>query len=93
MTEVPPQIPAFSPEDLVQAILLIDEGVNQGAYRGWETIQKAIAVRARLLLFAQHWQGTLEAQQKAAEGEGEATTETEATKAPAPKRRSKKASA
>jgi hypothetical protein len=75
MSENPPQIPAFSPEDLVQAILLIDEGVAQGAYRGWETIQRAIAVRARLLMFAQHWQGTIDAanpeaaNSEAAEGE------------------------
>lgn len=67
MSEVPPQIPAFQPEDLVQAILLIDEGVNQGAYKGWETVQRAIAVRARLLLFAQHWQGTLDAAKQAEE--------------------------
>ena len=60
MTDVPPQIPAFTPEDLVQSILLIDEGVNQGAYKGWEQIQRAIAVRARLLLFAQHWQSQID---------------------------------
>jgi hypothetical protein len=68
-TDSPPQIPAFSPEDLVQAILLIDEGVNQGAYKGWETIQRAIAVRARLLMFAQHWQGTIDAQNPSEETE------------------------
>jgi hypothetical protein len=67
MTEGPPQIPAFSPEDLVQAILLIDEGVNQGAYKGWEQVQRAIAVRARMLMFAQHWQGTIDAQKAADE--------------------------
>ena len=78
MTDVPPQIPQFSPEDLVQAILLIDEGVNQGAYKGWETIQRAIGVRARLLLFAQHWQGTIDAQNAAAEAEAAADADVEA---------------
>ena len=88
MTDTPPQIPAFSPEDLVQAILLIDEGVNQGAYRGWETVQRAIAVRARLLLFAQHWQGTIDAQKQAEEA---AAAAAEAEAAPAKKGRGKKA--
>ena len=85
MSEVPPQIPAFQPEDLVQAILLIDEGVNQGAYKGWETVQRAIAVRARLLLFAQHWQGTLDAAKAEEEANAAAAGETSpSTDAPAP---------
>ena len=93
MSETPPQIPQFSPEDLVAAIQMIDEGVNQGAYKGWENIQRAIAVRARLLLFAQHWQGTIEAQQQAeAEAAAAAEAETAATtEAKKPARKSKKA--
>lgn len=53
------QIPAFTPDDLVLAIQLIDEGVNQGAYKGWENVQKAMQARTRLLMFAQHWQNTI----------------------------------
>jgi hypothetical protein len=62
MTEQTQQAQGFTPEDLVQAVLLIDEGVNQGAYRGWEQVQKAAATRAKLLAFAQNWQATIEAQ-------------------------------
>lgn len=58
-TENAPQVPAFTPDDLVLAIQLIDEGVNQGAYKGWETIQRAMSVRTRLLQFAQHWQNVI----------------------------------
>jgi hypothetical protein len=83
MSEVPPQIPAFSPEDLVQAILLIDEGVNQGAYKGWETVQRAIAVRARLLMFAQHWQGQVDAANEA-QKQAEEAAKGEAADAEAP---------
>jgi hypothetical protein len=54
-----PQIPAFTPEDLAAAVGLIDEGVNQGAYKGWEAVQTAANVRQRLMLFAQHWQNTI----------------------------------
>lgn len=92
MTDVPPQIPAFSPEDLVAAIQMIDAGVDVGAYKGWEAIQRVIAVRARLLLFAQHWQGTIEAQRQAEEAANGETpaAETEAT-APVKKTRGKKA--
>jgi hypothetical protein len=94
MSEVPPQIPAFSPEDLVAAIQMIDEGVNQGAYKGWENIQRAIAVRARLLLFAQHWQGTIEAQQRAAgEAAGETADAPAGDEAPAKKTPRKKKAA
>lgn len=93
MSEVPPQIPAFSPEDLVQAILLIDEGVNQGAYKGWETVQRAIAVRARLLLFAQHWQGTLDAAKQAEEAAAAAAEGAAEAEAPKKGRGKKAASA
>lgn len=87
MSEVPPQIPAFSPEDLVGAIQLIDLGVNEGAYKGWENIQRAIAVRARLLLFAQHWQGTLEAQRQQAEAAAAAEAEEEGTAKKTPRKK------
>lgn len=80
MTEVP-QIPAFSPDDLVQAILLIDAGADQGAFHGWEQVHRAIAVRSRLLLFAQHWQGTIDAQKAAQDA---ANNQQGADQAPAP---------
>ncbi len=54
------QVPAFTPEDLVAAVGLIDEAVNQGSYKGWEMIQRASQVRTRVLLFAQHWQKTIQ---------------------------------
>jgi hypothetical protein len=69
-------------------------GVDQGAYKGWEAIQRAIAVRARLLLFAQHWQGTIEAQraqEEAAAAEAGRNRDREAPAPPAKKARSKKA--
>ena len=80
MTEQTPQAQAFTPEDLVNAVVLIDEAVNQGAYRGWEQVQKAAATRAKLLAFAQNWQATIEAQQRqAAEAEAAAAAAVAAT--------------
>lgn len=66
----------FGPDDLVQAVLLIDEGVSQGAYRSWETIQRAAKVRAKILAFAQQWQAAIE-QNNANQAAAQATTETE----------------
>lgn len=53
------EIPAFTPDDLLAAVGLIDEGINQGAYKGWELVQRAAAVRQRFLLFSQHWQNQI----------------------------------
>lgn len=77
MTEQTQQAQGFTPEDLVSAVLLIDEGINQGAYRGWEQVQKAAATRAKLLAFAQNWQATIEAQ--AAQSVAEEAPASEAT--------------
>ena len=54
------EIPTFTPDDLVAAIMLIDEGANNGAFKGWEMIQRSMHTRIRLHAFAQHWQKTIE---------------------------------
>lgn len=68
------QIPSFTPDDLVVAVQLIDEAVGQGAFRSWELLQKASVNRGRLVLFAQHWQNTINAasEQTLAEAAGTA---------------------
>lgn len=46
----------FTPDDLTAAVMLIDHACQEGAFRGWELINQAQAVRNRLLEFAQSWQ-------------------------------------
>ncbi len=70
------QIPTFTPDDLIAAITLIDEAANNGSFKGWELMQRAIHTRIRLHAFAQHWQKTIEEAStdvlnKASQGGGE----------------------
>ncbi len=45
----------YSPDDLLAAVLLIDHACAAGAYRGWDTINKAYEIRQRLSAFAEQW--------------------------------------
>lgn len=56
----------FTPEDLVQAIVVIDEAAKEGAFKGWESYQKAINARERLVMFANQWTETLKEANKQA---------------------------
>lgn len=69
-----PQQPSFTPDDLVNAVIFLDEAAEQGAFKGWDKQQKALHARQRLVMFAQHWQATLEeaSKQALAKAEGEA---------------------
>ena len=54
MSEVAPP-PYFTPEDLRAAVILIDHACDEGAFRGWANMQRALEVRNRLLIFADQW--------------------------------------
>lgn len=46
---------SFTPEDIMAAVYLIDHACENGAYKGWEVMQTAFAVRNRLVEFAESW--------------------------------------
>jgi hypothetical protein len=70
-----PESAPFGPEDLVNTVVLIDEACTEGAFKGWEQIQKAFNIRNRLLQFAQAWQNTAQQLEEAAAPEVEQTTQ------------------
>jgi hypothetical protein len=76
------QLPQFTPDDLVQAVVLIDAACTAGAFKGWEDIQKAFAIRNKLLVFAQMWAETAQQAQTAQQATTEVATEAAATAAP-----------
>lgn len=58
-SDTAPAMIEFTPEDLQAAVMLIDLACQQGAFRGWENIEKAYTVRERLLAFANQWQAAV----------------------------------
>ncbi len=63
-------ITQFTPDDLFAAVMIIDHACNQGAFKGWENIEKAYAVRERLVKFAEQWKSVTPST------EGDTTNET-----------------
>ncbi len=56
MTTTPTTAPAaFTPDDLRAAVILIDYACEQGAFKGWDNIQKAYTVRERINAFVEQW--------------------------------------
>lgn len=51
---------AFTPDDLIQTVMLIDEACADGAFKGWDQIQRAFTIRNRVLQFAQSWKQTID---------------------------------
>lgn len=49
----------FTPDDIHAAIMVIDLACSQGAFKGWENINKAYVVRERLMAFATQWESIL----------------------------------
>lgn len=54
-TETTPTLTSFTPDDLRAAVILIDYACEQGAFKGWENINKAFAVRNRIASFVEQW--------------------------------------
>lgn len=59
MNDTTEQLITFVPDDIFAAVMLIDHACNQGAFKGWENIEKAFGVRERLLKFAESWQSMI----------------------------------
>jgi hypothetical protein len=57
-----PTLDAFTPDDLRAAVILIDYACEQGAFKGWENIQKAFTVRNRIAAFVEQWASISEPQ-------------------------------
>jgi hypothetical protein len=55
MTTTTPTLENFTPDDLRAAVILIDFACEQGAFKGWENINKAFTVRNRILAFVEQW--------------------------------------
>ena len=55
MTEPKQELMQFTPDDLFAAVMIIDHACNNGGFKGWENIEKAHAVRERLIKFAESW--------------------------------------
>ncbi len=65
--------------DIENAVKAIDYASEQGAYKGWNTIQEVLTIRNKLVLFLQHAKAEIEAAQaleEAARASVEAATET-----------------
>lgn len=45
----------FTPEVLRAAVMLIDHAAENGAYKGWENMQKAFWVRQNVNAFVEQW--------------------------------------
>lgn len=54
-TTTTPVIDSFTPDDLRAAVILIDYACDQGAFAGWETINKAFTIRNRIAAFVEQW--------------------------------------
>ncbi len=54
-TDTTPNPASFTPDDLRAAVILIDYACEQGAFKGWENINKAFAVRNRIASFVEQW--------------------------------------
>ena len=59
ISDTTPQMIEFTPDDLHAAVMLIDHACQQGAFKGWENIEKAYTVRERILAFANQWQSAV----------------------------------
>lgn len=55
--------PTITVDDIANAVQIIDYAADQGAFRGWKTIEQVLTVRARLQNFLE----AAQAQQKALE--------------------------
>lgn len=55
MTTANPTLENFTPDDLRAAVILIDFACEQGAFKGWDTINKAFTVRTRIAAFVEQW--------------------------------------
>lgn len=58
-----PKAPTITVDDIANAVQIIDYAADQGAFRGWKTIEQVLTVRARLQYFLE----AAQAQQKALE--------------------------
>ncbi len=56
---VSPTMIEFTPDDLLAAVMIIDLACQQGAFRGWDNIEKAYTVRERILAFAEQWKSAV----------------------------------
>jgi len=54
-----PTMIEFTPDDLLAAVMLIDLACQQGAFKGWDNINKAYTVRERILAFAEQWKAAV----------------------------------
>jgi hypothetical protein len=54
-TPTTPSLESFTPDDLRAAVILIDYACEQGAFKGWENINKAFLVRERINNFVEQW--------------------------------------
>lgn len=68
--------------DIENAVKAIDHAAQEGAYKGWGTIQEVLEIRNRLVLFLQHAKAEIEAIQ-AAEAAVAAAAETDEPEAQA----------
>ncbi len=55
-----PQLDSFTPDDLRAAVILIDYACEQGAFKGWDNINKAFTVRNRINAFVEQWESVSE---------------------------------
>lgn len=49
--EAPADAPAIGLVDLQNAVKVIDHAADQGAFKGWQTIEQVMAVRNKLVAF------------------------------------------
>lgn len=56
-----PTLESFTPDDLQAAVILIDYACEQGAFKGWENINKAFLVRNRIAAFVKQWSSVSDA--------------------------------
>ena len=70
-------------DEITNAIACIDHAANEGAYKGWETIQKVLGVRARLqALIVAISQVSAEEANRSPESEDETTAADETSSEP-----------
>ena len=73
--EAPPH--ALQVADIENAVKAIDYASEQGAFKGWNTIQEVLNIRNKLVLFLHHAKAEIEAAQAAeAAANGETTGDT-----------------